>query len=73
MSRSALWTVAGVTAVVGYLFRLDRGQQAARAAAPAQARDRRRDADVPLQHRHDDLEGARLTTTEGVLVAGLAA
>ena len=28
-----LWTLAGVTAVVGYLFRLDRGQQAAGAAA----------------------------------------
>ena len=47
----------GVTAVVGYLFRLDGGQQAAGAAPAGEDRHRGRDADVPLQHRHDDLDG----------------
>ena len=37
--------------------RLDGGQQAARAATAREARHRRRDADVPVQPRHDDLDG----------------
>ena len=37
---------------------VDGGQQAARAAAAREARHRGRDADVPVQPRHDDLEGA---------------
>ena len=36
---------------------LDGRQQAARAAAPGETHDRRRDADVPVQPRHDHLEG----------------
>ena len=41
----------------GVPVRLDGGEQAPRAAAARQARDRGRDADVSLQPRHDDLEG----------------
>ena len=33
-----LWTAMGVTAVVGYVFRWTDGQQAPRAAVPAQDR-----------------------------------
>ena len=38
------------------LVSLRHGQQAARAAPASQDRHRHRDADVPLQHRHDDQE-----------------
>ncbi len=36
---------------------VDRGEQAAGAADAGEARHRGRDADVPVQHRHDHLEG----------------
>ena len=52
-----LWTLAGRHGRRRLPVRLDGRQQAAGAAAAGQARDRRRDADVSLQPRHDHLEG----------------
>ena len=54
-------------------LRLDRGEQAPRAALPGEARDRRGDAAVPAQHRDDDPAGRAAHDHDGgVLVAGLA-
>ena len=49
-----IWTAMGVTAVVGYVFGWTTGNKLLEQPLPAQDRDRHRDADVPLQHLHDD-------------------
>ena len=54
-----LWTARGRDRRRRLPLRLDRREQAARAAAAREDGDRGRHADVPLQPRHDDLERRR--------------
>ena len=51
-----LWTLMGVTAVVGYLFRYGTGNKLLEQPLPHKIVIVIVHADVPLQHRHDDLE-----------------
>ena len=57
LCSSASGRSPGVTAVVGYLFGWTEGNKLLEQPHAGEVRHRGRDADVPLQHRDDDLEG----------------